>query len=242
VRASTAFLLLFLLFSGFALCPGFYFRHHYFVFVLPVISLLVGAAICALSEILGGRMLAVTFVPLVLVAAALSWPILSYKKLFFEVSPAEASRMIYPESPFPESIMIGDYVREHTNPDDTIAVLGSEPQIYFYSRRHSATGYIYTYALMEPQKYAHQMQEEMIREIERASPKYLVSVLMNDSWLQRPASDRLIFTWANEYTAQNYSAAGFVNITPTGSRYYFGDIPGSVGVLKNYILTYQRIR
>jgi 4-amino-4-deoxy-L-arabinose transferase-like glycosyltransferase len=240
VRASTAFLLLFLLFSGFALCPGFYFRHHYFVFALPVISLLVGAAICALSEILGGRMLAVTFVPLVLVAAALSWPILSYKKLFFEVSPAEASRMIYPESPFPESIRIGDYVREHTNPDDTIAVLGSEPQIYFYSRRHSATGYIYTYALMEPQKYAHQMQEEMIREIERASPKFLVSVLMNDSWLQRPASDRLIFTWANEYTAQNYSAAGFVNITPAGSDYYFGDIPRSVGVLENYILIYQR--
>ena len=67
-------------------------------------------------------------------------------------------------------------------------MLGSEPEIYFYSHRHSATGYIYTYALMEPQKYAQQMQQEMIREIERARPKYLISVAMNYSWLRRPDS------------------------------------------------------
>jgi hypothetical protein len=95
---------------------------------------------------------------------------------------------------------------------------------------------------MEPQKYAGQMQEEMIREIEGANPKYLVSVVMNDSWLERPQSDRLIFTWANEYAAQNYAAAGFVNITPTKTDYYFGDIPPSVGTLKNYILIYERKR
>jgi len=131
-------------------------------------------------------------------------------------------------------------VREHTTPDDKIAVLGSEPQIYFYSHRHSATGYIYTYALMEPQKYARQMQEEIIREIEGVHPKYLVSVVMNDSWLERSQSDRLIFTWANEYTTQDYVPAGFVNITPTEADYYFGDIPQSVGTLKNYILIYER--
>jgi len=93
---------------------------------------------------------------------------------------------------------------------------------------------------MEPQQYARQMQEEMISEIERARPKYLISVVMNDSWLQRPRSDRLIFTWANEYTAQNYAAAGFVNITPTETDYFFGDVPSSVENLKDYILIYKR--
>jgi hypothetical protein len=93
---------------------------------------------------------------------------------------------------------------------------------------------------MEPQKYAQQMQQEMIRELERGRPKYLISVVMNDSWLQRPQSDRLIFTWANEYTAQNYAVAGFVNITPTETDYFFGDVPQSVRNLKNYILIYKR--
>ena len=32
------------------------------------------------------------------------------------------------------------------------------------------------------------MQEEMIREIERARSKYLVFVVMNNSWLYRPQS------------------------------------------------------
>src|SRR5436309_11181927 len=113
--------------------------------------------------------------------------------------------MIYSESPFAESIRIGDYLREHTRRGVTIAVLGSEPQIYFYSNRHSATGYIYTYGLMEPQKYAHEMQHEMIREIELARPKYLISVVTNDSWLKQAGSEGLIFTWANQYSAQNYT-------------------------------------
>jgi hypothetical protein len=97
-------------------------------------------------------------------------------------------------APFWESVTIVEYVRDHTSSNETIAVLGSEPQIYFYSQRHSTTGYIYTYGLMEPQKYAQQMQQETIREIERARPKYLISVVMNDSWLQGPQSDRRIFT------------------------------------------------
>ena len=96
------------------------------------------------------------------------------------------------------------------------------------------------YALMEPQKYADEMQQEMIREIERARPTFLVSVIMNNSWLHRPQSDPRFFTWANEYTAENYNAAGFVNIRPTETDYFFGDIPTSVESLKDYILIYRR--
>jgi hypothetical protein len=149
--------------------------------------------------------------------------------------------MIYPEAPFVESVRVAEYLREHTTRNDTIAVLGSEPQIYFYSDRHSATGYIYTYGLMETQKYASQMQQEMIREIERARPKFLISVVMPDSWLQRPESERLIFTWANEYAAQNYTVAGFVNmVAPGKTAYYFDNVPQSVPQLGKYILIYQR--
>ena len=240
IRASILFLVGFLFFSALAVCPGFYFRTHYFILVLPAVSLLAGAAISKLTEILEGRLILIRFVPLLLFAVALSVPILLDKKIFFEVSPNQACGLIYPDNPFLESVRIGTYVREHTEPGDTIAVLGSEPEIYFYSHRHSATGYIYTYGLMEPQKYAQQMQQEMIREIEGARPKYLISVAMGYSWLRRPDSEAAIFTWANEYMAQNYTAAGFVNIKPTETDYFFGDVPQSVETLKNYILIYRR--
>jgi len=240
MRASTLFLVGFLFVSALAVCPGFYFRPHYFILVLPAASLLAGAAISKLTEILEGRAILIRFVPLLFFAVALSVPILLDKKIFFEASPNQACGLIYHDNPFLESVRIGTYVREHTEPSDTIAVLGSEPEIYFYSHRHSATGYIYTYGLMEPQKYAGQMQEETINEIERARPKYLISVVMFYSWLWRPGSERLIFTWANEYTAQNYAAAGLVNITPRETDYFFGDVPPSVESLKEYILIYKR--
>jgi 4-amino-4-deoxy-L-arabinose transferase-like glycosyltransferase len=240
-RPIAVFLLAFLFFSALALCPGFYFRLHYFILVLPAVSLLAGVAISRLSDLSVDRLIVARFIPILILGFALAWPILAERKFFFEAPPAEASRIIYPESPFPESIRIAEYLREHTTQNDTIAVLGSEPQIYFYSDRHSATGYVYTYSLMEPQKYARQMQQEMIRDIERAHPKFLISVVMPDSWLQRPESERLIFTWANEYTAQNYTVAGFVNmVAPDKTDYYFDNVPQSVPQLGKYILIYQR--
>jgi hypothetical protein len=189
---------------------------------------------------LEGRLILIRFVPLLVFAVALSVPILLDKKIFFDVPSNHACGLIYPANPFLESLRIGTYLREHTEPGDTIAVLGSEPEIYFYSHRHSATGYIYTYGLMEPQKYAQQMQHEMIREIEEARPKYLILVAMVYSWLRRPDSGEDIFNWANEYLAQNYTAAGLVNIGPTETDYFFGDVPQSVETLKNYIRIYRR--
>ena len=240
-RASAVLLLGFLVFSALALCAGFYFRLHYYILILPAVSLLAGVAISRLSDLVVNRPIVFRFIPILILGTALAWPILAERKFLFEASPADASRMIYPESPFVESIRIAEYLREHTSPGDTIAVLGSEPQIYFYSDRHSATGYIYGYGLMEAQKYASQMQKEMIREIERARPKFLIFVVMPDSWLQRPESERSIFTWASEYTAQNYTVAGFVNIAaPDKTDYYFGTVPESVPQLGEYILIYQR--
>jgi Dolichyl-phosphate-mannose-protein mannosyltransferase len=240
VRTSILFLVGLLFFSALAICPGLFFRTHYFILVLPAVSLLAGAAISKVTEFLQGRQMLIKIVPLLLFAVALSVPILLDKKIFFEVSPNQACGLIYPGNPFLESVRIGTYLREHTEPGDTIAVLGSEPEIYFYSHRHSATGYIYTYGLMEPQKYAQQMQQEMIQQIEDARPKYLISVSIEYSWLRRPNSDQSIFNWANDYIAQNYTAAGFVNIKSTETDYFFGNVPKTVESLKDYILIYGR--
>jgi hypothetical protein len=240
-RRTAVFLLGFFFFSALAICPGFYFRLHYFVLVLPAVSLLAGLAISRLSGLITDQFILLRFIPILILGVALAWPILGEKKFFFEASPADASRMIYPESPFVESVRIAEYLREHTTPSDTIAVLGSEPQIYFYSNRHSATGYIYTYGLMEAHRYATQMQKEMIREIEQARPRFLISVVMPDSWLQRSESEKLIFDWATEYTTQNYTVVGFVNmVAPDKTDYYFGSVPQSVPQLGKYVLIYER--
>jgi hypothetical protein len=238
-RGTTVLVLWLLICSFLALCSGFYFRPHYFILLLPALSLLIGITTTTLSRIGGSKTL--WPIPLFFCVVGFGVALFSERKLLFQDSPVEACGTIYPSSPFPESIRIAEYLRAHAEPTDTIAVLGSEPQIYFYAKRHSATGYIYMYGLMEVQKYARKMQAEMEREIEAARPKFLLSVVVQDSWLSRPESDRQIFAWADEYTGKNYDVVGFVNLVAPGrSDYYFDEIPASVPQLGQYILIYKR--
>ena len=242
-RPATVFILGFLFFSGCALCPGLHFRPHYFILVLPAAALLIGIAIDQLSEVaIMHKTAAARFLPLFLMGLALGLPLLQGRRVFFQASPLEVCRIIYGANPFPESIRIAEYLRDHTDPLDTIAVLGSEPQIYFYSHRHSATGYIYTYGLVERQPYAHRMQQEMIDEISRANPKYIAFVSLDASWLKAPGSEDLIVDWFKDYASQNYRLAGLINlVTPTQTDYYFDEMLNSPPPrLVRWIVLYQR--
>jgi hypothetical protein len=151
--------------------------------------------------------------------------------------------MIYGPNPFPEAARIAEYLEAHTNPTDTIAILGSEPEIYFYAHRHSATGYIYTYPLMEPQKYAVQMQREMMREIEAARPKYLIFVAATTSWLKHSNSHTEIFDWFDRYSAADFSLDGLVNIVSSDRTDYYLPLsvdPKSIPPSEYYLLIYKR--
>jgi hypothetical protein len=240
-RGGALFLLGLLAVSLLALSAGFYFREHYFIFILPAVSLLCGLAISTSSDLVTSRSRLVRFAPVLVFCIALSQPILAGRQFYFDVSTTEACRIAYGSNPFPESIRIAEYLRDHSSPSDTIAILGSEPQIYFYSRRHSATGYIYTYALMEAQSYARQMQEEMISEIELTRPRYLISVTMGASWSRHADSEELIFTWANEYLNRYYKVVGLVQtLSADRTDYYFDQVPTSVPEPGSYILIYER--
>jgi len=93
---------------------------------------------------------------------------------------------------------------------------------------------------MEPQPYAHQMQQEMIREIETARPKFLVLVVVNKSWLAGRDSDQTIFRWADTYCDTNYEEVGLVNISDRGTDYYFSGRPANVTPSAEHILIYRR--
>jgi hypothetical protein len=225
-RANGIFLIGFSLFSFLSVCPGFFFRNHYFVTLLPAVALLAGVAASAMRQFLSDKKmpLVVQILPLLIVAGAVVGPMSIFTRFFFTAAPAEACRMMYGENPFPESIEIGEYIKNHSTEDDKIAVIGSEPQIYFYADRKSATGYIYVYGLMEPQDFASRMQREMIHEVEKARPKFVVFVNVPYSWLVRWNSDMTLLRWAQRYLDLDYHIVGLADINPNGiSRVYWND-------------------
>ncbi len=196
------FTLAFLALSFATACPGLLFREHYFITMLPAIALLAGVAAQSAAALAGNRL------PYVLFAAAVIFPFVSQRDFYFSMPPDQAARAIWgDENPFPEAIPAAAYIRAHTAPGTAIAVLGSEPEIYFYSHRHSATNYIYMYGLMEPQPYALKMQNDVIRDIETARPEYIVDVDSSYSWLIRDNSPTRIFDWWDSYQASHYQLA-----------------------------------
>jgi Dolichyl-phosphate-mannose-protein mannosyltransferase len=205
-RTRGAFVGLFLLFSVLAVCPGLYFREHYFILMLPAVSLLAGLAVsCATDKLSAWKpSLALSAAPVLLFLAAFAYTIYGQREIFFQMTPLEVCRNIYGANPFPEALDVAQLVRGQTPKGSPLAIVGSEPEIFFYADRPSATGYIYTYELMEPQKYAAIMQNEMIAEIEKTRPELLIYVDVPLSWLPQEDANMYIFDWFRSYVAQNY--------------------------------------
>ena len=196
-------------------CPGFYFRQHYFIPLLPAAALFVGAGLEVVCQqaISNGRAAPWKLSGTVALGLiAMADMLFRHRLVFFELSPVQTSRLIYGINPFPEARQIANYIREHSKPDARVAVLGSEPEIYFYSHRHSATGYIYMFPLMELQKYAGEMQREAIQEIEEAKPEIVVFVSVRWSWGRHPESNSGILEWADKYVEANLEQIGLADI------------------------------
>jgi hypothetical protein len=249
----------YLLFSFLCVCPGLYFREHYFIVMLPPVALLAGVGAGALLRLalrkpsptmaakapgpptparrarsprnkpayaLDTPQIAWTgfllFAVMLVVAICAIYPLWQQQAFCFSWTPEEACRITYGPNPFLECPVIAEYLKAHTEPDQTVAVVGSEPEVYFHAKRTSATGYIYTYGLMEEQPLAEQMQHEMIDEIEKAKPAYMVFINVQTSWLPRPRSKFDIIHWAENYLRSSYQPVGVVDILYNEAGSYVG--------------------
>jgi len=224
LRARKSFVLLLAAASCVGFAAGLHFRPQYCLLLIAPLAIMAAVGVDALGRLIppqpsGLRMA----VPVVLVIAALAQPLYASRDVLFQLGPDQISRLIYGRNPFPESVPIARYIREHTQPGDRVAIVGSEPQIYFYAGRRSATGYIYTYPLMELQPYATGMQQAMIREIESADPRYVVFVRAVGSWLVRENSDKTVFGWFEQYQ-RDLKRVGVIDIPSQQETVYrWGD-------------------
>jgi len=167
---------LFLLCSCLAVVPGLHFRPHYFVLFLPALCLLAGIGASACGEWLAvgrRRTLRLAF-PMLLLVAAVGHSLAQQRQYLYGLTPEEISWHTYPGDGFPETLEAASYLIEHTQPGDRIAVIGSQPELFFYTDRRSALGYMYSYPMFEPHAYAQEMREDAVRQIRAAAPKLIV--------------------------------------------------------------------
>ncbi len=230
-RKHRAFILSFAIFSTLAVIPGLYFRPHYFLVMLPAVAILAGIGISAAHDYLEEHRFskAIIWIPVAFFVISYCSALYGQRKYLVEMSPDAVNRAMHSGHGFPEAVVVADYVKSHTSDQDRVAIFGSEPEIYFYSGRHSATGYIYMYPLLEEQKFAVHMQNEMMREVETSKPKLLVvhDNQLTWGWLREwDANDpkMKIFNWMREYLNSNYDLVAEVPVytaKPGDPRRYY---------------------
>jgi hypothetical protein len=136
--------------------------------------------------------------------------------------------------------IVADFLKSHSAPTATVAVLGSEPELLFYAHRRSVTGYIYMYDLVQDQPFRQKMEKEMISEVERGCPDYLVFVNLTLSWAPVPR-ERLegIRHWFANYIQGRYEPCGVVTFPP--NQYFWGpDCFRTVPPGHRFVLLYKR--
>lgn len=214
----------FVLCSFLALSAGLHFRPHYYILLLPAASILAGLAVSCGTESLQKwtHSPVLSAIPVFLFVLAFYTAVYHQRALFFEMNAVEACEKTYSPNPFPQMLEISNYINKTAPENAEIAVIGSEPEVFFYTRRRSATGHIYTYPLLEQQRYAVAMQKEMETEIEQSRPEIIVFVNNVPSWADRPASPGQIFAWATAYLGQNYDVVGLAETNEKITKYYWG--------------------
>lgn len=200
LRGRRAFTALLTACSLLALAPGFYFRTHYYLLLLPAVSLLAGLGVRALARALPERTpVFARALAIGLVVVLPVWHTLWLQRGFlFRYTPFQVSRSTYALNPFADSPRIAAFVAERTRPGDRIAVLGSEPQLYFYTGRRAATGFVYMYPLSEAHPFAPELQQRLIREIEASAPEILLFVRSRPSW-GRTGPPPPVLEWFRRY-------------------------------------------
>ena len=233
--------------SFLTIVPGLRFFGHYWIQLLPAASIASAAAFHATRHMLGARVGRST-AGLVLTGAfvgALAINVWAQRAYYIRPDHTRILRDVYFMNPFPEAMVVGEFLRAHTTAQDQIVVLGSEPQINVYADRRSPTRHTALTYLMTDVKafpYNTALQQELIRDVTQARPKYMVFVRSDASWMVSPNADRSILRWFDGFAAEHYRLVGLIDtLTPDDTRYrWYDEIDGYTPKGRTRLSVYER--
>lgn len=211
--------------SALSIIPGFVFRNHYFIMMLPAVALLNG--IFFNSVIYRFEKFRINYITRLLFVFSfmflMVWSIVQQESILFSMDDDSVMRQAHQSSIFSESIKVAQYIQNNSNKTDLIAVLASEPEIYFYSHRKSAIEYLYMYPLFEKQPFAYHMQRQVIQQIEKNNPKFIIFYPFEYSESEKFNELRgPIIDWLDDYLKKHYVVKGLIFLDKAnGTKRYF---------------------
>lgn len=203
--------------SAATVVPGFYFYGHYWIQVLPGLALLAAFTMQALLTLLKSFKLnfqvlsywyAIVFLILVLIH------INSKKDYYINPNYHQILRTVYGTNPFPESMEIANWINSHSKPNDGLVVIGSEPQLYFYTQKKCPSRHAYFAAIVDNVPQHKVWQREFVADVDRSKPKYLIFFNHGISLFRQANTDDFVFRWLDSTLRTQYQPVGLVDMMP----------------------------
>jgi hypothetical protein len=225
-RPRAGFLLAFGGCSIAAVAVAFRFRPHYFLYLLPALSLWAAVGGAALARLIAPRGHAgwQSAIQILLLVFVCGTTLSQQSEFLFRMSPEELSTSNFGMNPFPEAVEVSRVLRERSAPGDRIAMLASEPEIYFYSHLRAAAPFLYMTELMRDREISRGLQREMIETIEATHPRYLVLSSRFDPFAPGPRRKAPLYRWARKAASREFTRIGLIEIRrDRPSVYHWGE-------------------
>lgn len=145
---------------------------HYFLMVLPFFAMLAGAGVERVSAFGGGRRAwQGAFLTFALFAVLTGT---GQERRMFSMRPEHLCEVFYKGNPFVEAEAAGPLVVQSCREDETVHVVGSEPEILWYARRKGTTRFDIAYPMTLPTGCAAGYQAETLEVLARETPAAVV--------------------------------------------------------------------
>lgn len=211
-------------FSSLTIFPGFYFYGHYWIQILPGLSILAGLTFYAFNDVIqnraGVKSPNVKYIYVAVFIIATFMHLNKNKDYYFNPNYERILRTVYGNNPFPETAKIGEYINANSTPEDNIVSIGSEPEIYFYTKKHCPSRHAYFSALVDNVAEHKEWQREFVRDVEKAKPRYIIFYNHPISLMVQAGVDHYVFDWYNKYVTEGYTMIGLVDMIEGYSSNY----------------------
>lgn len=196
----------------FTVSIGKRFYGHYWLLALPVLAILGSLFFQELQAWLRQKMGRIE-ATIVLVLGVL-WSIhavFMQPSYYLNPSLTEISRTFSPGNPFVEHQVFANYIQKIVQPNDQIAVFGSDPQYFIYLNKISPIRHVYFPLISNGQfPNATIWQDETIDAFKKTKPKYVIWNKYPIAWMYKPDFSQRLYDQLFEEMMQHYDLVAFV--------------------------------
>ncbi len=188
------------------------FYGHYWLFTLPALSILGSLFFQELSDWLRQKM--GSFAATAAVVMGFLWSIHALfivPIVYFDPPVADISRAYSPGNPYYEHQVFSNYLEKIIQPNDRLAVFGSDPQYFIYLNKKSPIRHMYFPFIVNAKfEKARTWQNETVETFKKTQPEYVIFNNYPIAWMYQPTYSQQMYVDILDHISKAYTLVAYI--------------------------------